>query len=338
MDSIKSSCKRKCAEPNSESNSHSQTKKLCSPTKSQINDLCSQTQSENNLEKRINQTKSSITSIKATQKADSNAKTIQDKSYRELEGELNELTIDEIYKLASEKKFPEKLFIFSDCRKSYTERLNFFTSVREFDRKRKEVTEDISFTCKICNKIQHASFGNVSNLNAHLKQHKEFREKWLNIYDEFSSKSKFKELDDDTYDLIRMMVSTNLPLAVFENDNFAKCLRMELTSVKTFRYTKLPKCFEQMKKIIDSELSNAKTISLITDIWTNKIMADYLALACIYIDKNYKEKLLVLGLSEMDGSHNAENIKIVIEKIINNYAFDKRKIKSECYLNLTSLP
>ena len=93
-----------------------------------------------------------------------------------------------------------------------------------------------------------------------------------------------------------------------------------------------------MKKIIDSELSKAKTISLITDIWTNKIMADYLALACIYIDKNYKEKMLVLGLSEMDGSHNAENIKIVIEKIINNYAFDKRKIKSECFLNLTSLP
>ena len=302
MDSIKSSCKRKCAELNSKSNSHSQTKKLCSPTQSQTNDLCSQIQSEINLEKRTYQTKSSTKSIKATQ-ADSNTKTIVDKNYRELDGELNELTIDEIYKLASKKKFPEKLFIFSDCRKSYTERLNFFTSVREFDRKRKEVTEDISFTCKICNKIQHASFANVSNLNAHLKQHKEFREKWLNIYDEFSSKSKFKELDDETYDLIRMMVSTNLPLAVFENDNFAKCLRMELTSVKIFRYTKLPKCFEQMKKIIDSELSKAKTISLITDIWTNKIMADYLALACIYIDKNYKEKLLVLCLSEMDGNH-----------------------------------
>ena len=89
MDSIKSTSKRKCAEPNSESNSHSQTKKLCSPTQSQINDLCSQTQSENNLDKRKNQTKSSIKSIKATQKADSNTKTIQVKNCRELDGELN---------------------------------------------------------------------------------------------------------------------------------------------------------------------------------------------------------------------------------------------------------
>ena len=89
MDSIKSSCKRKCAELNSKSNSHSQTKKLCSPTQSQTNDLCSQIQSEINLEKRTYQTKSSTKSIKATQKADSNTKTIQVKNCRELDGELN---------------------------------------------------------------------------------------------------------------------------------------------------------------------------------------------------------------------------------------------------------
>jgi hypothetical protein len=33
----------------------------------------------------------------------------------------------------------------------------------------------------------------------------------------------------------------------------------------------------------------------------------------------------------MPGPHNAENIKIAIESVVNTYSFDKRKIKSENY-------
>ena len=87
----------------------------------------------------------------------------------------------------------------------------------------------------------------------------------------------------------------------------------------TFRYTKLPKCFEQMKKIIDSELSNAKTISLITDIWTNKILADFIALAAIIVNESFEKELLVIGMAPMSGDHTAENVKFEIEKNVNSY-------------------
>jgi hypothetical protein len=42
-----------------------------------------------------------------------------------------------------------------------------------------------------------------------------------------------------------------------------------------------------MVKAIDKKLQNARTISLITDIWTNKIFADFLAIGVLIVNQNF---------------------------------------------------
>jgi hypothetical protein len=58
-------------------------------------------------------------------------------------------------------------------------------------------------------------------------------------------------------------------------------------------------------------------------------MHDLMGLSANLIDTNFKKRIVVIGMSKMPGPHNAENIKIAIESIVNTYYFDKRKIKGE---------
>jgi len=240
---------------------------------------------------------------------------------------LNELSLKELYILASKGEFPKKLFMFKDGKKFYSERLQFFSSLRVFDFSVKNVkTQTVDFKCKYCNKKLQAHFGAIQNLSSHLPTHPDFLAKWLSFFEKKSGK---KQLDDSTFDLVRAIVSVNLPLAVLENENFAKCLKMELTCVKTFRNSILPRVNKLMNEAIDVKLSNASSISLIVDIWTNKIFADFLALAALIVNEQDKAELLVLGMSPMNGIHTAESVKPAIENIVNSFNFNKNLAKSK---------
>ena len=70
-------------------------------------------------------------------------------------------------------------------------------------------------------------------------------------------------------------------------------------------------------------LKKATSICLITDIWTNKQMLDFMGVAAAFINDNCEREILVIGLKLMPGRHNAENVKKAIESIVNEYDFDK---------------
>ena len=56
-------------------------------------------------------------------------------------------------------------------------------------------------------------------------------------------------------------------------------------------------------------------------------MSDFVGLAANICYDNFKKECLVIGMSKMKGSHNAEYIKDAIKSLINDYDFDKLKIK-----------
>ena len=130
------------------------------------------------------------------------------------------------------------------------------------------------------------NFGAIQNLTSHLTGHPDFVSKWLTPFEEQSVKGK-KLIEDDTFNLVRAFISANLPFAILENEHFALCLKMQLASVKTFRNSILPRVYQLMVKAIDKKLQNARTISLITDIWTNKIFADFLAIGVLIFNQNF---------------------------------------------------
>jgi hypothetical protein len=79
---------------------------------------------------------------------------------------------------------------------------------------------------------------------------------------------------------------------------------------------------------IEIKLQNAESICLIVDIWTNQVSADFIGLAVVLTNSFFEREILVINMMRMPGSHDAENIKYSIEKMINFFDFDKSKAKS----------
>jgi hypothetical protein len=74
-----------------------------------------------------------------------------------------------------------------------------------------------------------------------------------------------------------------------------------------------------------SKLTQAQSIILITDIWTNY----QLRVAASVIDEHFKKNVIIIGFARMIGTHCAENVKVGVENIVNSYKFDKSKISGE---------
>ena len=88
---------------------------------------------------------------------------------------------------------------------------------------------------------------------------------------------------------------------------------------------------------INKIFEQAYSVCLISDIWTNKQMLDFMGIAANIITNQFEKQTIVIGLELMPGSHNAENIKLAIENIVNKYKFNKL-ILSGMYLNSNLSP
>jgi len=89
----------------------------------------------------------------------------------------------------------------------------------------------------------------------------------------------------------------------------------------------------KLKEAIESKLKASDSIILITDGWTGQFSnIEYFALCAQTITNSWETELLVIGMVELLDGHSAEEIKIAIEKMINEYDFDKRKIAGSSIL------
>lgn len=55
-------------------------------------------------------------------------------------------------------------------------------------------------------------------------------------------------------------------------------------------------------------------------------MLDFIAVSANIVYNNYDKETVVIGMMKMPGRHNAENIKICVESIVNEFKFDKTKV------------
>ena len=84
---------------------------------------------------------------------------------------------------------------------------------------------------------------------------------------------------------------------------------------------------ESLLEKIQSLLKESLFVTLISDIWTTPQMLDFMGLAVNLINHKFQKKTIVIGMKLMPGAHNAENIAMAIEELVNSYTFDKNKIK-----------
>ena len=104
----------------------------------------------------------------------------------------------------------------------------------------------------------------------------------------------------------------------------------KIPCTETFSSTIIKKVLELLRNEIKKKLNEAKSICLISDVWSNKQMLAFMGLVAVVINKHFEKELVVIGMIEMPLRHCAEDIKKAIETIVNSYEFDYSKIKGVC--------
>jgi hypothetical protein len=132
--------------------------------------------------------------------------------------------------------------------------------------------------------------------------------------------------------LMKFFISSNTSIVQLENKHLRNCFKFSLPCAKTFTETVLPSVMNKLTTIIDKKLKDAQYICLISDIWTNKTMQDFLGLVACTIDANFNRQFLVIGMIIMPGNHCAENIQTAIQNIMQEYDFDTNKILGEKFM------
>ena len=156
-----------------------------------------------------------------------------------------------------------------------------------------------------------------------------FRSKWLkNSEDNFSAELSF--IDNYTLKLVKFIISSNESISQLDNPYFLDILQKQykISCPKTFRYTILPNILEKLKKVIDAKLESAVSVCLIIDLWSAPNNQDFIAVVAVTLNSSMEKNILVIGLRPMpEGTHSSEMVKLVVENIVNDYTFDKLKVK-----------
>ena len=135
-----------------------------------------------------------------------------------------------------------------------------------------------------------------------------------------------KEITDDVLQVVSFFISSNTSLLQLDNPALRTCFKLKLPCSDTFVTTYLPFVLDRVYAEIGELLVNSESVCLISDIWTNKQMLDFMGLVACTIDSFFQRQFIVIGMCLMPGNHCAENIKKAVEVLVNRYDFDYSKI------------
>lgn len=210
--------------------------------------------------------------------------------------------LDKIFNDGRAGKFPAKFIEFGDFRKAYSTVLQFYECETTYVNKPGK-TEMVKFKCVICTRTYRAKLGRTHNLNRHIKcDHKDKAEvvEWFNEYDKVNNKKKESDgLNESTMDLVRYFISSNAALSEFKNKHLRKILNkanIKMSSYRLFKNKILPDVMSELKSKIQFKLQSASTICLVTDIWTNNQMLDFISVSANLIFDNFEKEIIVLGI------------------------------------------
>jgi hypothetical protein len=182
------------------------------------------------------------------------------------------------------------------------------------------------------------SLGQVSYLNKHLRLHckNENVKKWYERLLKYRNVGKTKPIfSEDMLNLVKFFVSTNAALTAVTNPFLRELLssKIILPGPFSFRNQILPSITKELYQLINSKLDNALSVCLITDIWTNQVLADFIGLAAVFTNNCFEKEIIVIKMQRLNGDHTAEAIKIEMENMVNHYQFDKSKLNGKFSFN-----
>lgn len=100
----------------------------------------------------------------------------------------------------------------------------------------------------------------------------------------------------------------------------------QIPSRTTFSERKVPKLYEETKKIIKNKIRGVHFFGLTTDGWTAPNHHKFIALTCSYIDEDWVLNSHTLACHDLNQSNTGENIKTLIGNQLMEYKIQKEKI------------
>ena len=89
--------------------------------------------------------------------------------------------------------------------------------------------------------------------------------------------------------LAKYIINSNSNISDLKNPDFIDILdkSINVPSYHMFRNRVLPELLEKLHALFTLKMNKADSICLITDIWTTRSLADFIALAAVLIKSNY---------------------------------------------------
>lgn len=159
--------------------------------------------------------------------------------------------------------------------------------------------------------------------------------KWISLSFADHSAINKTTIDKETMKLVKYFIASNSAASEFNSFYFRDLfsgLKLKIPCSKTFSDVSLKDVFDKLTDCTTIKLKDAVIICLITDIWSNKQLKDFMGVAVNLINKNFEKSTIVIGLAMMPGCHNAENTKESIESVVNKYDTDKHKVHGIYYI------
>ncbi len=246
----------------------------------------------------------------------------------------HEFSLEKLITMAEENIFPKKTFEFGGLIKKYTPVTHFFGSDTVF-KKFHDTKTKISFNCRVCTFKVKCEIGKFTALNRHLQTHLTYKATWYDKYQKHLTGDKRTLLTNEQLELVKYFITSNESLSQLNNIHLLYFLKPAFNekppSQNTFRRSLLPNVIKLLRSAIESKLDDAETVCLIVDIWTNKRMIDFIALGAVVTNKSFERELFVIDIIPMSGRHTAENVRIAVKQMVENYDFDKSKIFGKCF-------
>lgn len=124
--------------------------------------------------------------------------------------------------------------------------------------------------------------------------------------------------------MLNLVINSSLPLSIIDscyfrqfmhelNPQYNSCSRKRLTNIL------IPKMYDKAINDLEKELSNATTVAVTADAWSDPCMKAYFAITAHLITQDWIPKAYLLDCKRLCGSHTADYLRECYDNIINRY-------------------
>ena len=164
-------------------------------------------------------------------------------------------------------------------------------------------------------------------MSKHLRIHPQTKA-WVDAHAKHTKRFSECIINKPLFHFLLVFIGSSLPVNILREEKFVSFVNLTINcpSPEYLRNTLLESVLSKLLNRIQKKLRQAISISLMIDLWSNRVMTGYIGLGAVCTFSDGHRELMILDLQAVTEKHTAENVKIEIENMVNSFDFDKSKL------------